>query len=550
MNRTSSESVDRPTRTLVVWCHDWPVRAWDVPPGEPAAVLEANRVAACSPAAAAMGVRVGVRRREAQARCPDLRVLARDRAREAHAFEPVVAAVEAFTPLVEVDRPGVCAVATRGPSRYFGGDRALAVAVSAAVAGAVAPAAWGIGVADGFFTASWAARARVDPSALVDGPPVDRGESTVPKGSAVPGGSTAAGGSIVPPGGSEAFLAPLPLACLEAPDLVEVLWQLGLRTLGDFAALPEVDVLARFGAGVAARHRVVRGLADRPLDARRLPPDLAVSLELDPPAERVDQAAFAAKSLADRLHDNLSRRGLACTRVAIEAETEHGETMLRLWRHEGVLTSAAMAERARWQLEGWLSGSAAARPSAGLSRLTLAPHDVIAARGRQLGFWGGETQAAERAARAAARVAGLLGAVSVAVPERQGARSPGEQFTLVPTAAVDLVDRAPLTTREAPWPGQLPLAPAAVLSPPQPVHVVADDDRPVTVSGRGSISSPPARVDGVEVRAWAGPWPLEERWWDPAAARRQARFQVVLADGRAHLLVVEGGRWWCAATYD
>jgi protein ImuB len=57
-------------------------------------------------------------------------------------------------------------------------------------------------------------------------------------------------------------------------------------------------------------------------------------------------------------------------------------------------------------------------------------------------------------------------------------------------------------------------------------------------------------VDGVEVRAWAGPWPLEERWWDPAAARRQARFQVVLADGRAHLLVVEGGRWWCAATYD
>ena len=36
------------------------------------------------------------------------------------------AAGEAFAPKVEVVRPGVVAMATRGPSRYFGGDRALA----------------------------------------------------------------------------------------------------------------------------------------------------------------------------------------------------------------------------------------------------------------------------------------------------------------------------------------------------------------------------------------------------------------------------------------
>jgi protein ImuB len=157
---------------------------------------------------------------------------------------------------------------------------------------------------------------------------------------------------------------------------------------------------------------------------------------------------------------------------------------------------------------------------------------------------------AERAARATARVVGLLGPDAVGVPERQGARSPGEQFTLVPATAVDLVERAPLPARAEPWPGQVPLAPAVVLPGLEPVEVVAADDRPVTVSGRGSVSAAPARVDGVGVRAWAGPWPLEERWWDPDAARRQARFQVVLADGRAHLLVVEGGRWSRAATYD
>jgi protein ImuB len=340
------------------------------------------------------------------------------------------------------------------------------------------------------------------------------------------------------------------LGCLEATDLVEVLWQLGLRTLGDFAALPAADVLARFGADAARRHRVARGLEDRPLDARRPPPDLAASLELDPPAERVDQAAFAAKALADRLSEQLVDRGLACTRLAVRAETCHGEVLLRLWRHEGVLGPTAMAERVRWQLEGWLVASPATQPTGGLSRLTLAPDEVVPARGRQLGFWGGETQAAERAARAAARVAAMVGTERVAVAERRGGRTPDEQFELVPVATLDLTDRSAPAPTSVPWPGQVPLAPASVPSPPLPVEVVAADGEPVGVSGRGLVSAPPARVDGTEVVAWAGPWPLEERWWDGPHARRQARFQVVLADGGAQLLVVDGGRWWCVGTYD
>ena len=52
------------------------------------------------------------------------------------------------------------------------------------------------------------------------------------------------------------------------------------------------------------------------------------------------------------------------------------------------------------------------------------------------------------------------------------------------------------------------------------------------------------------VVAWAGPWPVDERWWDPPAHRRRARAQVVTADGTARLLALEGGRWWVEATYD
>jgi protein ImuB len=64
------------------------------------------------------------------------------------------------------------------------------------------------------------------------------------------------------------------------------------------------------------------------------------------------------------------------------------------------------------------------------------------------------------------------------------------------------------------------------------------------------VTAPPARVNGAEVVGWAGPWLLDERWWDPPVRRRRARFQVVTAGGRAHLLVVEDGQWWLEATYD
>ncbi|WP_231591178.1 DNA polymerase Y family protein [Saccharothrix sp. ST-888] len=98
------------------------------------AVLESGRVLACSDAARAAGVRRGQRLRLAQRLCPELELRDRDPEAETRLFEPVIAAVEVFTPRVEVLRPGMCAIPVKGPSRYYGGEEALAAQVHAAVA--------------------------------------------------------------------------------------------------------------------------------------------------------------------------------------------------------------------------------------------------------------------------------------------------------------------------------------------------------------------------------------------------------------------------------
>ncbi len=542
-------------RTLVVWCPHWPLVAAGVDPAVPAVVIHANRVVDVTPAALDEGIVPGLRRRESQSRCSGLVVLDHDPARDARWFEPVVAAVGELTPWVEITHPGRCAVPTRGPSRYFGGDEALAARVAEVVDARLAERAEGaldvrlaarVGVADGPFAAGLAAR-RLGRERLV----------------------------VVPPGGSPAFLAPLPVEALDdvlgpgavgdrsseerrAGDrLVDLLRRLGLTTLGAVAGLPSSDLADRFGVDGLVAHRLAGGLDARGPDARPLPPDLVVTAELDPPIERVEGAAFFARGMADELDERLGSLGLACTRVVIEAETEHGETLARQWRHEGTLGPREVADRIRWQLDGWLLAGPGHRPTGGLARLTLRPDEVVADRGRQLGFWGGEAAADARITRAAARLQGLLGPEAVLVPELRGGRGPAEQVRLVPAVAVELrTDRAVEGQGcDAPWPGRVPSpSPAEVVDRFRSLDVLAAGGQPVRVDARGLLDAEPTRVvlDGraAAVEGWAGPWPVEERWWDPATARRRARLQLLLDDGRAVLAALERRRWVVEAVYD
>ncbi|GAB1508609.1 DNA polymerase Y family protein [Actinophytocola sp. KF-1] len=521
---------DRVERMLVVWCPDWPVTAASaaarLTPHQPVAVVSANLVVACSALARAEGVRRGMRRRDAQGRCPELVVFDDDPVRDARLFEPVAAAVEELAVGVEIIRPGVVAVPARGPAGYFGGEERAAERLIDQVAERTG-AECEIGVADGLFAAVLAARR----------------------------------GRLVPPGASREFLAPLSVRELHRPaeghhraDLVDLLRRLGLRTLGAFAEVPEKDVSARFGADAVLAHRLARGAEERPPSRRRPPPDLVVAEALDPPVERVDAAAFVGRTLAEKLHSGLAAHGLACTRLGIHAMTANGEEHERVWRCAEPLTPGGIADRVRWQLDGWLTG-ADGRPSAGVVRLRLEPVEVVDGTALQLDLWRGEgrAEADERAGRAMVHVQGLLGPEAVVTPVLGGGRDPGEQVRLVPWGD----ERSPRRDPDAPWPGRLPApSPATVLAKPLPAKVFDEQGRPVDISARHELTGRPCQVsvDGGRprrVHAWAGPWATDARWWiNPC---RRARLQVLLDEDdtqTALLLVLSEERWTVEGIYD
>ncbi|MGI9123742.1 MAG: DNA polymerase Y family protein [Mycobacterium sp.] len=518
-------------RVLAIWCMDWPAvaaaAAAGLPPTAQIAVTLANRVVACSAAAREAGVRRGLRRREAQARCPQVHIAAADPARDARFFEGVIVAVDDVVPRAEVLRPGLLVLGVRGAARYFGSEQAAAERLVDAVAAAGAECQ--VGVADQLATAVFAARA----------------------------------GRVLESGGDAEFLSGLPIRQLSAEpslsgpgrtELADLLWRMGIRTIGQFAELPRTDVASRFGTDAVVAHRLARGEPGRGPYGRELPPDLDAVLDCDPPIERIDAAAFAGRTLAGALHRSLESAGVGCTRLAIHAVTAGGGELSRVWRCAEPLTEDATADRVRWQLDGWLNRRQGPGPTGPITALRLQPVEVVSAEALQLPLWGGlGTDDRMRARRALVRVQGLLGQEAVQVPVLSGGRGPAERITLTPLGDEPVPRAAP----DRPWPGQLPEpSPAIVVddSGTDTVELLDAQGNPVRVSIRGMFTAEPARFEGAGYRGelawWTGPWPVDERWWDDGdRAGRTARAQV-LVSGTALLLCYRQRRWYLEGVYE
>jgi protein ImuB len=489
-------------RMLCVWYPEWALQSADAPRDEPhQAVGEDNRVAAVNAPAAVAGIQIGMRRREAEAICPTVTSVMRDIGAEAVFFEPVVRTVEALVPRVEVAEPGLLFVPIGGAVGYYGGEAPLSERVVKEL-DALTGAGYRIGVAVGPFAARQAAAlAGTDEPVLI----VDD---------------------------DAAFLASLDVAALKAEDLVATFRWLGITTLGELARLPRDAIVSRFGNEGLRAHRLAAG-EDRDARPRSIPPDSAVVERFTPPLINVEQAAFVARALANRLIESLASQGIAPYRVRIEAEAADGTVRARTWRGLDPFNDQELAERVRWQLRAWLEGVDAG-VRGGLAALRIEPAD-LSGDGRQLALHEDAVGAAQ-VRRALSEVQALVGPDGVLQAYPQGGRDPVER---VAWHRWGEEPARPARDPTAPWPGKLP-EPTPALVPPQP--------RPFEIDwNEGFPERARLRSSWVPVLSWAGPWRKLGSWWEGEGP--VDRYQIVTSAG-AFLCEVRDGTTWLVGIYD
>jgi protein ImuB len=259
--------------------------------------------------AEAFGIGAGMRVGEALSRCPGLRLMPPDPEGVRRLWGEVLDRLEALGGEPESERAGTAFFEAAGLQGIHGGDLAGVLAATRRALGRGAR----IGVGPSRFASFCAAK-----EARPRRPPVVVGERDAAR-----------------------HLASLPVTLLrsrpELAGLTDALERLGVRTLGELAALPSRSVAERFGHPGLLALDLARG-RDTPLEPRRPPEPVWERIEL-PEAASGQQLERALELLVARLLARRERRGRSLRAVSVSARYVAGGT----WRETVVFRHASAA---------------------------------------------------------------------------------------------------------------------------------------------------------------------------------------------------------------
>ncbi|MBN9010938.1 MAG: DNA polymerase Y family protein, partial [Rhizobiales bacterium] len=247
----------------------------DAPLAVVAKVKSALRIVALDEAAGRRGLSRGQPLADARAMVPDLDVADEDAEADQTLLEAVGDWAERYTPLVALAGLSGLMLDITGSAHLFGGEAALLADLVHRLE------------AQGFFV-------RV---AIAD----------------TPGAAAAAryaGNRVVPPGGSAAVLAPLPLATLRIDGgMAAMLDRVGLKRIGQILDAPRGPLAERFGRDLLHRLDQALGLEEEAITPRRRLPTLMAERRFAEPITREEDIAATLASLVEALSGKLAERG-------------------------------------------------------------------------------------------------------------------------------------------------------------------------------------------------------------------------------------------------
>jgi protein ImuB len=470
--------------------------------GEPVVVMEGRKphefVCAMNTLAARRGAVVGMTRMDAES-IPGLRILARSQEMESAAGMVLLECAAKYAPRLEDVSEGTsCAFVLdiAGTERLFGPPARLAEKLRDELSSA------------GF-------RVSITVSANFDTARMKAAGSR--------------GVNVIPEVAEAVALAKLPITALGLEEEhLETFATWGIHTLGELAALPEVELITRLGQ--QGRRWREAALGALPHLFQPIEPEFTLKeyCAFETPVEQIDSLLFVGARMIDSLVARAADRALSLALVTARMSLEGGLI------HERVLRPAIPSADRKFLLKLIQLEIAAHPPQAAVTALELSAEAGHCST-VQLGLFTPQAPEPSRLDVTLARIKAMVGEDRVGAPVLEDTHRPAS-FRMGSLALEGTINDEPLSQRMV----------LRRMRPPLPVRVALRD------------SQPTAFRDGVslfEITAAYGPWRTSGCWW--SAGEWNLEEWDVLAersDGSslACLLVRDQARneWQLEAVYD
>lgn len=347
------------------------------------------------------------------------------------------------------------------------------------------------------------------------------------KGAARIAASKRVGGAVIPADRTRTFLSLLPLDVLAMTSAMRMEFtRLGMRSVGDIAALPIEATGTRLGPDAARVITLARGEDKTPLFPRPHATRFEESQDLEWEVADVNALVFVLKRLADAMMNRLACRSLAASGATLtltllsRAKDERTLQISHPTRDAGTLLHLARA-------------SLEASPPADAVTAVRWTAIASAPRPTQLGLFDPPAPAPEKLTLTLARLAALVGADRVGHPVVPDSHRPN-------AFALGAFEHSVKTPEQGTRAREQAVA-LHVFRPPRDADVVIANGRMVRVSA--------GEVRGG-VRTCCGPFRVAGEWWGDRFDHDA--YDVELNDGGLYLFGLDRitGKWRLEGVYE
>jgi protein ImuB len=316
-----------------------------------------------------------------------------------------------------------------------------------------------------------------------------------------------------------AFASSLPIETLEpSEEFLRILHGWGIRRVGEFLALPKMEIIERLGPTAEALRRKVSGRNKRLLRLVRPTPEYAEAFDFDCAIETIEPLLFLLRRFLDGLCERLRTVYRVAQRMVLGLPLENGASHDRVFSIPAPTADVEVLFRI---LYTHLENLRLPQRPVGI-RLSL---QAVAPARDQLQLFESALRDPNRFGETLAKLKAFLGNEHVGVPVRSNTHQP-DSYVLEECFTV------PKPKREETLPPLCGL-PLRRFRPAISSLVRVQEGRPISVKSsavRGAICS------------CAGPYRLSGNWWD-RECWQQEEWDVALAKGGLYRLSRHNATW-------